>query len=200
MTHVPPSAPSEFQPLRWWNDHQFLRVIWTNFHKLDDQVWRHNHPSPARLAALKAMGAVSVLSLRGDVSDVSQREAEVCASLDLTFRGVSLRAVALPKRDAIIALLGALRELPKPLVIHCKSGSDRTGLASVIYLHVIKGVPLNEAREQLALRYLHVRWGKARVVNQFLDAFAAANVQSGIGFEDWVQTQYDRDALLAATG
>lgn len=198
MTQVPPSVPSEFPPLRWWNDHQFLRVVWTNFYKIDAEVWRHNHPNPARLAELKAMGAASVLSLRGDTSELSLREAEVCARLGLTFRGVGLRAVALPKREAIIGLIDALRDLPKPVVIHCKSGSDRTGLASVIYLHVIKGVPLAEARGQLSLRYLHNRWGKARIVNRFLDAYVAAHAANDIGFEDWVKTGYDRAALLAA--
>lgn len=142
------------------------------------------------------MRAASVISLRGETSAFSRREAEDCAALGLEFRGIGLRAVFLPEKEALIALIDALREMPRPIVIHCKSGSDRTGLASVIYLHVFKAVPLAEARQQLSLRYLHNPWGKARVLNRFLDAYVAASAQTGIGFEDWVRTDYDMLKLL----
>ncbi len=196
-----PAAPSsiysraEVRQLYWLKDHGFLRTIWTNFEKLDDQVWRQNHPSPARLAQLKAMGAASVLSLRGANGDVSKMEAEACAALDLPFKTVSLRALALPARDQLVALFDAFRDMPKPMVVHCKSGSDRTGLASAIYVHAFKDVPLEEARKQLSLRFIHNPWGKARVVNRLLDAFALANAETGITMEDWVRTQYDPAAL-----
>lgn len=198
MTQTPPSSGIDQPRLNWWRDHGFLRVLWTNFHKLDEDVWRHNHPSPARLAELKAMGAASVLSLRGATSELSLQEAEACAKVGLEFRGIGLRAVALPRKDALLALIDALREMPKPLVIHCKSGADRTGLAAVIYLHVITGVPLAEARAQLSARFMHNPWGKARIINRFLDAYVAAQSASGIGFEDWVRTEYDMLAMLTS--
>jgi protein tyrosine/serine phosphatase len=183
--------------LYWWKDHGWLRGLWTNFHRLDGDVWRHNHPSPARLARLKALGAASVLSLRGDTAPPSLIEAEACAALGLDFRAIEMRAVILPRREALLDLIAALREMPKPMVIHCKSGSDRTGLAATIYLHVFKGVPLSEARRQLGLRFIHNPWGRAGIVNALLDAYDAAHAATGIGFEDWVRTDYDQVGLMA---
>lgn len=194
-TPEPPHSPGEIMRLYWLKDHGFLRTIWRNFYKLDDQVWRHNHPSSARLAQLKAMGAASVLSLRGANGDVSKMEAAACKALDIPFQTVSLRALALPAQSQLIALFDAIRNMPKPMVIHCKSGSDRTGLASVIYLHAFKDVPLAEARGQLSLRFIHNSWGKARIVNRLLDAYADAHGETGIGMEDWVRTQYDPTTL-----
>ncbi len=191
MKQIPPLSVTKPRRLHWWNDHSFLRLVWTNFHKIDEDVWRHNHPSAARLAQLKAMGAASVLTLRGDGSFVSQIEAETCAQLGLVFRGISLRASTLPTRKAVVELIDALRDLPKPIVVHCKSGADRTGLAGAIYLHVFAGVPLEQAREQLSVRFLHNPWGKARIVHRFLDAYVAAHAATGIGFEEWVRTEYD---------
>lgn len=174
-----------------------MRVPWTNFHKLDAEVWRHNHPGPARLAQLKAMGAVSILSLRGATSAPSVMEAQACSDLGLVFRTLEMRATRLPRREALLGLMDAYREMPKPMVVHCKSGSDRTGLAATIYLHAIKGVPLAQARRQLALRYIHNPWGRARVVNRLLDAYGAAHDATGIAFEDWVRDTYDPEILLA---
>lgn len=191
MARTLPPSPAKPRRQNWWNDHRFLRLIWTNFHKIDVDVWRQNHPSAARLAQLKTMGAASVLSLRGDGSEVSQIEAAACAQLGLVFRGISLRASKLPTPIAIVALIDALRDLPKPIVVHCKSGADRTGLAGAIYLHVFKGVPLEQAREQLSVRFFHNPWGKARIVYRFLDAYVAAHAATGIGFEEWVRTEYE---------
>ncbi|MEJ6395207.1 tyrosine-protein phosphatase [Gymnodinialimonas sp. 2305UL16-5] len=200
MDARPSTAPLPFTPRQrlrfyWLRDHGFLRAIWRNFYRLDDEVWRHNHPSPARLAKLKAMGAASVLSLRGEGAPVSVLEAGACHALNLPFRGIGLSALTLPEPQALLELLDALRTMPKPVVVHCKSGSDRTGLAATLYLHVIKGVPLDQARRQLALRYIHNRWGGAGIVHALLDAYAAAHADTGIEFEDWVQTAYDPAAL-----
>ncbi len=187
----PAFSPSQRLWLYWLKDHGLLRVPWTNFHRLDAEVWRHNHPGPARLARLKALGAVSVLSLRGAKSPPSLMEAEACADLGLEFRTLEMRATRLPRRAALLGLMDAFREMPKPMVVHCKSGSDRTGLAATIYLHAVKGMPLAQARGQLSLRYIHNPWGRAQVVNRLLDAYGAAHDATGIGFEDWLRDGYD---------
>ncbi len=133
------------------------------------------------------------------MSEASLLGAEACAGIGMTFRGISLRAVALSRPEAVIALIDAMHDLPKPIVVHCKSGADRTGLAAVLYLHVLKGFPLEHARAQLSLRFMHNPWGKAQILNRFLDAFVAANAASGIGFEDWVRSEYDMMAMIVAT-
>ena len=195
MTSPAPMPLGDRLRLYWWKDHGWLRGPWTNFHRLDAEVWRHNHPSPARLARLQALGAASVLSLRGATGAPSRIEARACADLGLPLRTLEMRAHALPRPEALLALLAALREMPKPLVIHCKSGSDRTGLAAAIYLHALRGVPLAQARRQLSWRYVHNPLGPARVLNRLLDAYAEAHHTSGIGFEDWVREGYDPAAL-----
>jgi hypothetical protein len=48
------------------------------------------------------------------------------------------------------------------------------------------------------VRYIHFWWGKAGILDMFLDSYGAAHAQTGIGFEDWLDTQYDPDALTLA--
>lgn len=198
MTQQPSFTTLDMLRLYWLKDHGVLRAIWSNFHQLDADVWRHNHPSPSRLAHLKNMGAASVLTLRGATSAPSLIEAAACEELGLEFRAIEMRASNLPRHTALFGLFDAIREMPKPLVIHCKSGSDRTGLASMIYLHAFKSVPLSEARQQLALRYMHNRFGKAGIVHRLIESYAADHEATGIGFEDWVKTAYDPNGLTAA--
>jgi protein tyrosine/serine phosphatase len=92
-------------------------------------------------------------------------------------------------------MIRLLREMPKPMLVHCKSGADRTGLAVTLYLHVIRGEPLEQARRALSWRYAHLSFGQAGVVHRMLDAYAADRAATGIGFEDWVATRYDPAAF-----
>lgn len=53
-------------------------------------------------------------------------------------------------------LVGILQKAQKPILIHCKRGADRTGLASVIYLSQIAGTSRAFASRQLSFRFGHV--------------------------------------------
>jgi Protein tyrosine/serine phosphatase len=137
------------------------------------------------------------LTLRGEAlnpPNVIERRAASHLGLDLRF--VALRAMVLPPPERLLRLIDLLRTMPKPMLVHCKSGSDRTGLAVTLYLHVIKGQPLDEARRALSWKYGHWSFGSASVVHRLLDAYAAAHTATGIGFEDWVRQDYDAAALM----
>jgi protein tyrosine/serine phosphatase len=52
-------------------------------------------------------------------------------------------------------LLAIMRRAPKPLLVHCKSGADRTGLVSALYRFAIEGKGADEADRQLTVLYGH---------------------------------------------
>ncbi len=200
---TPPKTPEDFPPFRrfwryWMRDHASVRVVLPNTYRVDDDLWRGGHPGRGQLKRLKARGIRTILNLRGGGDTVANAtERALCAELGLPILYLEMRASALPKREVLQDLLTLLREAPKPLFLHCKSGADRTALAVTLYLHVIRGLPLSKARRAFSWRYGHIRWGKARALHQFLDAYAAAHDATGIGFEDWLANHYDRAALNA---
>lgn len=182
-----------------WFDHGFLRTVWTNFFEIAPGVYRSNHPGHARLAQLKAMGVRSVLNLRGAGQNAPYlAERESCDALGLTMVNCELSARRAAPRHAILEVIEAFKTIERPFVMHCKSGADRAGFASAIYLLVIENRPLREAKKMLGLRYVHLKWSRTGILDYILDSYGARQAATGIGFEDWIRQEYDADALQQA--
>ncbi|HAW48198.1 MAG TPA: protein tyrosine phosphatase [Roseovarius sp.] len=182
-----------------WFDHAILRTVWTNQFPVAPGVWRSNQPTHARLVRLKAKGVRSILNLRGAAGAAHYlTEKESCRRLGLSLVDCTLQARDAAPRANIEALIAAFREIERPFVMHCKSGADRAGFAAAIYLMVIEGRPVAEARRMLGVKYIHFKWTRTGVLDFILDRFAARHAETGIGFEDWIATEYDHEAIQAA--
>ncbi len=179
-----------------WVDHAVLRVWWKNFHEVAPDVYRANQPSPARLAEFKAMGIKTILNLRG-TSPHSQYlfEREACTALGLTLVDHRLYASDLGSRKEILDLIEIMGSLEKPFVMHCKSGSDRTGFAAVLYLHLFCDMPVRQAMGQLHWRHLHLRRSKNGILDLFYEAYLEATQTHDISLIDWIRQEYDQAAL-----
>lgn len=180
----------------WWHfqlfDHAFLRIPWTNFDKVTDGVFRSNHPDRRRIRLYRDRGIVAILSLRGAGKGASWLfEKEACEEFGLELHVARIYARKAAKRHEIVHLIDTMRAMPKPFVMHCKSGADRAGFASVLYRAIIEGAPLAEARKQLGVRYIHFDWTATGIVDHILDLYEARNTESPIDMETWFRTEYD---------
>lgn len=181
-----------------WFDHAILRSVWTNFWPVAPGVYRSNQPTHARFVKLKAMGIRTILNLRGAAGAAHYLvEEESCAALGLRLVNVTLHARFAAPREDIQAVIRAFREIERPFVMHCKSGADRAGFAAAIYLMVIEGRPVSEARRMLGLKYIHLKWSRTGVLDYILDLYETRNARDPISFEDWVATEYDNEAVQA---
>ena len=177
-------------------DHAFLRTIWTNFWQIAPGVYRSNQPTHRRFEKYAAMGIKTVINLRGEDPRAHYLfEKESCDALGLTLIDVKLHARQLYSADKFLAALEAMRTAEKPMLIHCKSGADRTGIMAAIYLMVVEGKPVEEAQKQLSLKYIHLKCTKTGVQDYMLDVYAARNAHRPIGFEDWLRTEYNNKRL-----
>ena len=82
-----------------------------------------------------------------------------------------------------------------PIVMHCKSGADRVGLMSVLYLIFHEGRPVEEARRQLSLRYGHIRQADTGILDAVFDSYIAHNNAAPVSFLDWIDKHYDPKLL-----
>ncbi len=177
-----------------WFDHGALRLFWTNQMEIAPGVFRSNHPGPGRLARLKAQGLVSVLSLRGSVAAAhNETEKAYCADLGLDFHAIGLSDKAAPRKETLLRCIDLLRQIERPMLLHCKSGADRAGLISAIYLMVCDGKSLDDAARMLSPRFLHFRQSRAGELDRVLAGFRRDG--AGRSFEDYLHTTYDPETL-----
>lgn len=191
--------PVERRRSQWhldWLDHGILRRRWHNFAKVAPGVYRSNHPDHRRFKAYADMGIKTVLNLRGQALQPHHLfEVESCAALGLTLVNVQMAARRAPDRRELLELLDAFAAMERPFLMHCKSGADRTGLAAAIYLLLYEKADIATARRQLSFRFVHIRRTSTGILDHFLDTYAARAAQSPIAVDDWIKTEYDRDAL-----
>ena len=86
-------------------------------------------------------------------------------------------------------------KIPKPFVLHCKSGADRAGLVSAMYLIVQKKLSVTEAKKQLSFKYLHLDFTKTGILDYILDVFFQRLKIENIDFLDWVKREYNAEIL-----
>jgi len=183
-------------------DHAALRLLWRNWGVVaPGRLYRSNHPSPRQLrAAAGRLGIRTVLNLRGHRdtcgSDALGREA--AAELGLRQVDAPLESRGAPHKDRVLRLAKLFREMPEPVLLHCKSGADRTGLAAGIWL-LLQGEPVEVAMRQLSWRHGHVAASKTGILDAFFREYAAFQKARGPKpFLDWVEQDYDEHALRAA--
>lgn len=179
-----------------WIDHGILRALWHNFHEVAPGVFRSNHPDHARLERYAARGIRTVLSLRGARTKAFHRlEVESCASLGLDLHVIGMGSREAPRRQALLDLLDFFDTAPRPFLMHCKSGADRTSLASALYLIHAEGASVARARAQMSPRFIHFRWTSTGVLDEVLDLYETRLAAGPVSLREWIETEYDADAV-----
>jgi protein tyrosine phosphatase (PTP) superfamily phosphohydrolase (DUF442 family) len=177
-------------------DHGMFRLMYSNTHRLTPNAWRTSQPTPGRIRALAAQGVKTVLNLRGERNCGAYRlEVRTCAEAGLKLESFIVRSRAAPDAAAVIAAKELFDRLEYPIVMHCKSGADRVGLMSVLYLIYRENVPVAEAKEQLNWRYGHFSAADTGILDAFFDSYVTFNRSCPMPFLDWVKNVYDAAEL-----
>ncbi|MDD5359939.1 MAG: tyrosine-protein phosphatase [Sulfurovaceae bacterium] len=96
-----------------------------NLYKIDDELYRSKQPTSKDLGIIKKLGIKSILSFREyhDDSDIFKKEDNI------TLYKVEIRTSKMSV-DEIKQSLEIIKNAPKPILIHCWHGSDRTGVVT----------------------------------------------------------------------
>jgi protein tyrosine/serine phosphatase len=107
--------------------------------------------------AVREYGIKSVLNLRGAHAGQPWYDDEIAASgeLGLAHFDYPLSSKRLVTTAQIEEILDIVRTAPKPLLIHCKSGADRSGLVAALYRYSETGASAADADRELSLVYGH---------------------------------------------
>lgn len=183
----------------WLVDYGLIREAYPNLHQVTDRIWRSAQPAPRHLRGLAARGVRTVINLRGaHPHGAYWLEQQECTRLGLDLIDIKLKSRAAPTLAELARIREAIAAIDGPTLIHCKSGSDRTGLFCGLYLILREGVPVADARRQLGLRYGHIRLTKTGVLDHFFEHYLDHAAREPIPFTAWLDTVYDPAVLTAS--
>lgn len=178
-------------------DHAALRHLWTNFDQVADGVYRSNQPDMRRLRNMKKRGIKTILNLRGEGKNAHYLfEKENCEKLGLTLVSRAFNARSAPGREQLLELIELFPTLERPFLLHCKSGADRAGFMSVLYLLTQENASLEEAREHLSFKYLHLKSTATGILDHVLDLYEPYAEE--MTFAHWIEHHYDEEQTTAS--
>jgi protein tyrosine phosphatase (PTP) superfamily phosphohydrolase (DUF442 family) len=131
-----------------------------NFHTiLSGRVYRSAQLSGDSLAtAIQEHGIKTVVNLRGENTgaDWYKSEMSTVERMGVRHYDFDLSASREVSDKEMETILVTLDHAPKPVLIHCKNGADRTGLVGALYLYGLERQSANEAGKQLTIFCGHV--------------------------------------------
>ncbi len=178
-------------------DHGIFRSIYSNTHQVTPYMWRSSQPAPYQIRRLARMGIRTIINMRGVRDCGSYRlEAAACARHGIKLVNFALlRSRAAPSKDGVRRAKELIEEIEYPALVHCKTGADRAGLFSSLYLVFREGLPIEQATGQLDIRYGHIKQAHTGVLDHFFARYIAYNEQTPTPFLTWLDTVYDPHEL-----
>lgn len=152
---------------RWWTGNQGTVV--------PGAVYRSGQLTSDGLErTIRSRGIRTVLNLRGCNPEQAWYRAERTAALrnGALQVDVAMASDQWMSRVQLDAVLELLRTAPRPLLIHCEWGAERTGLTSALAVLLTPGGSVEAARGQFSTRFLFLPVKDGRMMIAHLDQYA----------------------------
>jgi protein tyrosine/serine phosphatase len=148
---------------------------------------------------LRRRGIKAIINLRGRNDDLAwwKKETAAAKSMGVAHLDAMLDSRKLPTRAMLERLIESFDSAPRPFLLKCSGGQDRTSFAAALYLvHRNGWEAMDKARAQFArFPYLHFPKAQQRWLKVFLD-FARAD-SNDAPLAQWIQTSYTPERLKA---
>jgi protein tyrosine/serine phosphatase len=111
----------------------------------------------------------SILNLRGEnmAGQWYLDEVRISAEHDIKHYDISISARSPISDYNVQRILKVFKEAPRPILIHCQYGADRSGLVAAMWKVVVDKEPKAVARKQLSLLYGHIPIGPTAIMDRF---------------------------------
>ena len=139
----------------------------------------------------------SIINLRGDNSDLSwwQYETRVARELGIAHLDTMMDSRKLPTRKMLVRLIESFDTAPRPFMLKCSGGQDRTSFAAALYvLHTRGWGAMDAAMAQFArFPYLHFPKKHQRWLKMFPEF--AREAAGGRPLAAWIANEYTPEKL-----
>ena len=179
-------------------DHGIIRILYNNVFQLSEKMYRSSQPAPFQVRRFnKDFGVKTIINLRGENKFGSYiLEKESCSETGVNLVDFRTYSRAMPTKKFILDSLKLFNDIEYPAIMHCKSGADRAGLMSVLYLILKEGKPVEIAIKQLSPKYGHFKQAKTGILDHFFDLYIQYAKTNNIEFIDWVENVFDHEKAV----
>ena len=160
-------------------------------------VMRSAQPTAQLPDWARRFGLKSVLNLRGGGPGDWWYGLEIKLSRQhgVAYYDLPLSATRRPTRRELLQLIDVFNHCSYPLLIHCKSGADRTGLASAFYQMVRRGEPPESALASFSIEFGHIPLLGTEHLHEPLEEYSDWLKTNRIAhrpdrFREWVRNEY----------
>jgi len=140
---------------------------------------------------LAGQGIAAIVNLRGNHPEFRwwRRETAICRKWGVAHFDAMLDSRLLPTRAMLAGLFDAFEAAPRPFLIKCSGGQDRTSLAAALFL-LHRGQGMAAAMAQFArFPYLHFPKTQQRWLRQL--PLYAAEQSKGQNLAGWIRGSYE---------
>jgi uncharacterized protein (TIGR01244 family) len=138
-------------------------VSTNNFHTvIAGELYRSARPTPALIADYRERyGIKTIINLMGSHPEYAWYRAEKQAAEEngITFVDYKMSAQRDVTPEEVEELLAILWSAERPILVHCRSGSDRSGIVSAFYVAGVAGGSELYAEFQLTPFFGHIPFG-----------------------------------------
>lgn len=157
-------------------EHNAINLFRSNFHEVDPgRFYRSAQPTTYQLRKyINAHGIKTVINLRRfkGRTTLGALEERVCNQMGVKMISIKAYSRQMPRTQILKEFKEVFQNIEYPALIHCKSGADRAGLGSALYLHFEKGVPLEKTGQLSFLPYGHIKGGRTGLIDHFVELYA----------------------------
>jgi protein tyrosine/serine phosphatase len=150
-----------------------------NFHTITPgEAYRSAQLDSPRLEHyIRKYGIRSVVNLRGRFADEAWyiNEIKTCSQLGVKHYDLELSALHEPDPSQVQQLLGIFKTAPRPVLIHCQGGADRSGLVAAMWKVIVDKQTKANAEKQLTIWDGHIPIRGTVAMDRFYEKWIPTN-------------------------
>jgi protein tyrosine phosphatase (PTP) superfamily phosphohydrolase (DUF442 family) len=163
-----------------------------------NRLYRSAQPDDRLAGWIEEHNIKSVLNLRGGYPSYQwyAQEREIIRDHTVDYYEIPISAQLRPRKRELLQIIDLLGRARYPLLVHCKSGADRTGLGVALYhLMVQKELP-QTALSGFSIYHAHIPLFGPEKLQQPIREYADWLEQKELihtpeRFREWVETEYE---------
>ena len=177
------------------------QILFTNnLHEVRvNELFRSAEMIPTEMASfVKEKNIKTVLDVRAGPKDLSSEytgEEEAVSKVGAKYVSFPMIGSKEISQGSLLELLSLLEKVEPPLLVHCTSGTHRSGAVAAIWLMDRDGVSFDEAMKQLSAKYGYFyleRKLKSKIqghptIDNVLWRYGEAQEKEKITFREWVE-------------